>query len=130
MVYLIDFGHAHTYRDHKTHCHLHCQEHVLFVGTKPFASVNAHTGIELLHCDDIKSPTYMLIFLLNGSLPWEHSADLCKILQAKLDFPPLTYNIPTAFLLFLEHAQTLSFSAKPDCKLLRSLLKELSNPLF
>ncbi|KIK24281.1 hypothetical protein PISMIDRAFT_55605, partial [Pisolithus microcarpus 441] len=121
-VYLIDFGRAHAYRDHKTCCHLCCQEHVPFVGTNPFASVNAHTSIELSCHDDIESLTYMLIFLLNGSLPWEHSADLCEILQAKLDFPPLTYNIPTAFLSFLEHAQMLSFSAKPDYKLLQRLL--------
>ncbi|KAI6021755.1 kinase-like domain-containing protein [Pisolithus microcarpus] len=85
-IYLIDFRHAHTYGDHKTRCHVHFQEHVPFIGTKPFASVNAHTSIELSCCNDIKSLTYMLIYLLNGSLPWDHSVDSCEILQVKLDF--------------------------------------------
>ncbi|KAI6007482.1 kinase-like domain-containing protein, partial [Pisolithus marmoratus] len=127
---LIDFGHAHTYRDHKTHCHVHFQEHVPFIGTKPFTSVNAHSGIELSHHDDIKSLAYTLIYLLNGSLPWDHSVDSCEILQAKLDFTRLTYDIPMPFLSFLEHAQALSFSAKPDYKLLQSHLKQCSDYMF
>ncbi|KIK11622.1 hypothetical protein PISMIDRAFT_57950, partial [Pisolithus microcarpus 441] len=69
-IYLIDFRHAHAYRDHKTHRHVCFREHMPFIGTKPFPSVNAHTSVELSCRDDIKSLAYMLIYLLNGSLPW------------------------------------------------------------
>ncbi|KAI6037841.1 kinase-like domain-containing protein, partial [Pisolithus marmoratus] len=70
MIYLIDFGHAHTCRDHKTCHHVHFREHMPFIGTKPFTSVNAHSSIELSCHDDIELLAYTLIYLLNGLLPW------------------------------------------------------------
>lgn len=41
------------------------------VGTALFASVNAHTGMELSRRDDIESLVYTLMYLRMGSLPWK-----------------------------------------------------------
>ncbi|KIK76284.1 hypothetical protein PAXRUDRAFT_36930 [Paxillus rubicundulus Ve08.2h10] len=56
-TYLIYFGHA---------CHYQDNSFLPFVGTKPFVSVSAHLGIQFLRCDDLKSLTYILIYLLGA----------------------------------------------------------------
>lgn len=47
FVYLIDFGLAKKYRDHKTHQHIPYAENRQLTGTARYASINCHLGIGL-----------------------------------------------------------------------------------
>ena len=71
VLYLIDFGLSKKYRDPKT------MEHVKFInnrrlnGTARYASIHALEGYETSRRDDLEELCYVLIYFLNGHLPWE-----------------------------------------------------------
>ncbi|KIJ58561.1 hypothetical protein HYDPIDRAFT_102400, partial [Hydnomerulius pinastri MD-312] len=122
-IYLIDFGLAHVYQDHKTRRHIPYREHLPFVGTKSFASINSHLGLELSRRDDLEMLAYVLIYLLCGSLPWGDGS-YSQTLQAKMDLDRSVF-IPSEFFTFLDYARGLSFNTKPNYDYLRSLFTSL-----
>ncbi|KAJ8591588.1 kinase-like protein, partial [Rhizopogon salebrosus TDB-379] len=70
LVYLMDFSLAKQYRDPRMHTHITFHCHSPFIGTPAFASVNSHLGANLGRWDDLELLTYLLSYLLSGSLPW------------------------------------------------------------
>lgn len=69
-VYIIDFGLSKKFKDAKTHQHVPYRENKNLTGTARYASVNAHLGIEQSRRDDLESIGYILVYFINGSLPW------------------------------------------------------------
>jgi serine/threonine protein kinase len=129
LIYLIDFGLARAYRSHKTRCHIPHKEQVPFVGTPRFASVNSHLGIEYSRRDDLESLTYVLIYLLCNSLPWDACEPLttAEIIHSKLDIgqSSLCDNLPREFFTFLDYARTLPFADRPDYVYIQRLFNGL-----
>ena len=71
LIYLVDYGLARVFQDVHTSDHLPLTTGQPFVGTATFASVNTHKGITLSRRDDLESLSYVLLYLLRGSLPWQ-----------------------------------------------------------
>uniref|UniRef100_A0A7E4UTT3 non-specific serine/threonine protein kinase n=1 Tax=Panagrellus redivivus TaxID=6233 RepID=A0A7E4UTT3_PANRE len=74
VCYLIDFGLARRYRyrdEERQLKHIPFRKGRSFVGTAKYASLNSHKNMELSRRDDIESMGYVLIELINGSLPWK-----------------------------------------------------------
>jgi serine/threonine protein kinase len=71
LVYLIDFGLSKKYRDSKTHQHIPYKENKNLTGTARYASINAHLGIEQSRRDDMEAIGYVLLYFLQGYLPWQ-----------------------------------------------------------
>lgn len=69
-LYLIDFGLAKRYRDARNNHVKYREGYSSFVGTLPYAPINAHFGRETARRDELESLGYVLIELLTGSLPW------------------------------------------------------------
>ncbi|KAG1888299.1 kinase-like domain-containing protein, partial [Suillus subluteus] len=69
-AFIINFGIAKEYWDTATRVHIPFHQNQRLTGTPAFTSINNHLGVDLGHCDDLESLTYMLIYLLRGSLPW------------------------------------------------------------
>eukprot|EP00286_Rhodomonas_abbreviata_P012532 CAMPEP_0181317636 /NCGR_PEP_ID=MMETSP1101-20121128/16578_1 /TAXON_ID=46948 /ORGANISM="Rhodomonas abbreviata, Strain Caron Lab Isolate" /LENGTH=453 /DNA_ID=CAMNT_0023425051 /DNA_START=383 /DNA_END=1744 /DNA_ORIENTATION=+ len=70
---LIDFGisvPAATEEDAKQQTQSSLWGGAQFYGTRLFASVNAHNGIEQSFRDDLESLIFVLAYMLNGGLPW------------------------------------------------------------
>ena len=65
---MIDFGFCKTYMDNDKHIKIRKLNSL--IGSLTYASINAHNFIELSRRDDLESLFYVLIYLLNGSLPW------------------------------------------------------------
>jgi serine/threonine protein kinase len=126
LVYLVDFSLAKQYRDPRTRAHIEFHHHSPFIGTPAFASVNSHLGANLGRRDDLESLTYLLIYLLRGSLPWLDSgtghAD--AILEKKHNILD-SYELPDALKKMLKYSRTLAFDSKPDYEYLRALAGEL-----
>ncbi|KAJ3081261.1 hypothetical protein HK102_002474, partial [Quaeritorhiza haematococci] len=63
VVYLIDLGLSKPFSDYQEQCNL--------AGTIRYTSVNSHLGVHQSPRDDLISLGYVIIYILNGSLPWQ-----------------------------------------------------------
>lgn len=93
IVHLIDFGLSKKYRDPKTHQHIPYKQNKNLTGTARYASINAHLGIQQSRRDDLQSIGYVLVYLVQGYLPWQgvrannKMEKYQKIMQKKMSIP-------------------------------------------
>jgi casein kinase 1 len=141
-VYVIDFGLSKEYIDKRTKKHYEFNDNSKFVGTPRYASINTHMGIRQSRRDDLESVAYILIYFLNGELPWQgiraktKSEKKEKIKVSKVNFDVLLQcankkDIPQELMVFLEYTKSLEFSEKPDYNYIKSLferIKKNNNP--
>lgn len=130
-AFIIDFGIAKEYWDTTTKVHIPFRRNQRLTGTPAFASLNNHLGVDPGRRDDLESLTYMLIYLLRGSLPWltsdHEKLSSCSILERKVNttIEVLCDGIPVEFASILIYTRSLAFSEDPDYGHLRSLLHGL-----
>ena len=107
-----------------------------------YASIATHLGVEQSRRDDLESLSYVIIYFLEGSLPWQNAIGktkkeiYMKMLEKKLE---LTENeiykaLPGKNLIiyllgeiikFVAYVRNLKFDEKPDYIYLKTLLKEI-----
>ena len=69
-IYMVDYGLAQQYQDEAgEHVSFRSERHM--IGTARYMSVGAHHGKSQSRRDDLESLGYMLIYLVNGELPWQ-----------------------------------------------------------
>ena len=69
-IYMVDYGLAQQYQDEAgEHVSFRSERHM--IGTARYMSVSAHLGKSQSRRDDLESLGYMLIYLVNGELPWQ-----------------------------------------------------------
>ncbi|KAG2089139.1 casein kinase I isoform epsilon [Suillus discolor] len=118
-AFIIDFGIAKEF----------CQ---CLTGTSAFASINNHLGVEPGHRDNLESLTYMLIYFLQGSLPWltsdEEKLSSSLILECKVNttIEDLCCGIPVKFATIFIYTRSLAFSENLNYNHLHSLLHVLT----
>jgi hypothetical protein len=130
-AFIVDFGVTQEYWNNAAGTHISFRRGQHFTGTPAFASINSHLGLELGRCDDLESLTYMLIYLMHGSLPWLTS-DNVKLstssileLKANASIESLCHGVPSEIATMLIYSHSLAFSEEPDYHYIRSLLHDL-----
>jgi casein kinase 1 len=131
IVYVIDLGMCKKWKESATGEHVAYSEGKALAGTPRYASINCHCGIDASRRDDIESLSYVLLYFLRGSLPWQglkasskadkYAAILRKKVSTRLD--SLCDGLPKELLKFATYARALKFEDKPDYTFLRGLLK-------
>ena len=113
------------------HIHIPSHNDTSLTSTPVFASINSHQGAELSRCNNIKLLAYLLIYFLQGSLPWlgVRSVDTVLWLKQEISTEDLCSGLPIGFRLILKHACALAFIQKPDYKLLQSYIQDVHTML-
>nr|XP_051223925.1 casein kinase 1-like protein 3 isoform X3 [Lolium perenne] len=133
QVYAIDFGLAKRYRDSTTNRHIPYREHKNLTGTARYASSNTHLGIEQSRRDDLESLGYVLLYFLQGSLPWQglkaatKKQKYEKICEKKISTPieVLCKSCPVEFASYFHYCHSLTFDQRPDYGFVKRLFRDL-----
>lgn len=132
LVYLIDFGLARRYID-RHNKHFKQDSGRKLTGTARYASINVHQGVTPSRRDDLESIGYVMLYLLNGRLPWQSIKSNDKEERYKLiGEHKLNNNLwecfedsPDEFIVFLNYCRKLDFDEDPDYEYLRNILVNL-----
>lgn len=110
-LYLIDFGFCKYYLyDNK---HVQKKSTHGLIGSLNYASLMSHKRVELSRRDDLESVSYMLFYLLNGSLPWNCEVEEKEIIRKKNEIIHNT-SYPSILLDLLRYARTLKYEETPN----------------
>lgn len=122
-VFLIDFGLARRYVLNTGEVRP-ARDSTGFRGTARYASIHSHLSRDLGRRDDLWSLLYVLIEFANGSLPWRKIKDKDQIGEMKIELnkAELVLDLPSEFLAFMQHLQSLQYEDRPDYTYLRGLL--------
>lgn len=130
-LYVVDLGLASRWRDSgRSNGHIAYGQRVdHFSGTVRYASVNAHLGRWLSRRDDLESLGYMLLYLFNGSLPWQgycgddKNMQVCET-KGRLTVDAMCRGAPEVLQYFLAYVRAMRFEEEPDYDYLLLLCSE------
>lgn len=129
-LFLIDFGLSKCYWNPTQNKHIPFRDDKHLTGTGRYASIGNHKGYEQSRRDDLEAVGYVLIYFLNGGLPWQTQKDKSrrtryqKMLDGKLaaiQTESLWRGLPDAFRLFFRYVLNLEFEETPDYAFCRRL---------
>eukprot|EP01064_Diplonema_japonicum_P003543 TRINITY_DN12279_c0_g1_i1.p1 TRINITY_DN12279_c0_g1~~TRINITY_DN12279_c0_g1_i1.p1 ORF type:complete len:335 (+),score=38.43 TRINITY_DN12279_c0_g1_i1:82-1086(+) len=119
-VYLIDFGLSKRFLRDYSEDHIPFRMDKGFVGTSRYAPIASHAGAEQGRKDDLESVCYVLLYLRQGSLPWQGGKGTKTVRrkyihEKKQSCDPSTLGADMKILTpILTHVKRLSFKDKPD----------------
>lgn len=130
-VYAIDFGLAKEYNGKNGH--ICCREGKSLTGTAKFVSIFTHLGIEQSRRDDLESLGYLIVYLLNGKLPWQEVAGETKIeryqkifeVKSSVSINSLCLNLPSEINFIIAYSRSLKFEERPNYSLIQRCLQNL-----
>lgn len=132
VLSVVDFGLAKFYLSPKGN-HLELETGRKLTGTSRYVSLNVHDGVTPSRRDDMESVCYVLIHLLQGTLPWKglvsSSGESLKLLVAERKREPGIWSdlagCPGEFLTFIRYCRGLGFDENPNYAYLSGLLGNL-----
>jgi len=133
IIYIIDFGLSKKFCINNDN-HIEYKKGRNFTGSFRYSSIRNHKGIEQSRRDDLESIGYMLIYFLNGNLPWQGQKGSTKSKRSKNIFnikrntslETLCENLPEEFFKYMKYSRLLRFKENPDYTYLKNLFIDLS----
>lgn len=128
-IYVIDFGLAKRYVDEENK-HLPMSENRKLTGTARYASINTHKGITPSRRDDLESLGFVLIYLLQGYLPWQDIDEndkekrIEKIRERK-EGMCLKEELPGEFITYISYCRRLEYEEEPDYEYMKNVFENL-----
>jgi len=133
VLHVVDFGLAKFYLSPGNGKHIEMETGRRLTGTCRYVSLNVHDGLTPSRRDDLESACYVLIHLLQGTLPWKglvsSSGESLKSLVAERKREPGIWSdladCPGEFLTFIRYCRGLGFEEDPNYAYLSGLLGNL-----
>jgi len=110
-LHIIDFGFCKSYLEDDKHNKMKSTHNM--IGSINYASIMSHKRYELSRRDDLESLTYMLLYFLNGSLPWNNETNESIIVNFKKEVVHNTI-YPEVILDFLKYVRNMEYEEKPN----------------
>ncbi|UJR32929.1 hypothetical protein I4U23_020390 [Adineta vaga] len=134
QIFLIDFGLAKKFYDHRLRKHISYREGKSLTGTPRYVSISTHLGIEQSRRDDMEALAYVLIYFNRGTLPWQDIKALNKrqkyekICELKMSIPitNLCADFSPEFAMYLNYCRRLYYTDEPDYSYIRQIFRNLS----
>jgi len=132
IIHMIDFGLARRYLDEHGE-HIPVKSGRKLTGTVRYASINVHEGHTPSRRDDLESLGYVILYLMEGSLPWQEikngSKEARNLEIGAMKSSDKVYNLfpdaPGEMGIWIDYCRSLEFDEDPDYKYLRGLLTNL-----
>jgi serine/threonine protein kinase len=132
QLFIIDFGLSKCFWNPLTDAHIPFRADKHLTGTARYASINNHKGFEQSRRDDLESLGYVLLYLLQGKLPWQNQqgtrrekySKMQAGKEASLKDQSLFRNLPPLFKQYFDYVRSLNFDDRPDYLYLRSLFRK------
>ena len=134
LIYIIDFGLTKKFKsDRGNHVKFSVTKHI--VGTPRFCSINAMRGVEQSRRDDLESLSYLILYFLLGSLPWQglkitsraqRFKEITK-LKKNLKIESVLQNFPPEIILFCKYTRKLGFTENPKYDYMINLFNSVLN---
>mmetsp|Transcript_18046 Transcript_18046/g.51300 ORF Transcript_18046/g.51300 Transcript_18046/m.51300 type:complete len:342 (+) Transcript_18046:54-1079(+) len=134
-VHIIDFGLSTAWIDRRTRDHVPYRENRGHVGTARYSSVGSHFGRQQSRRDDLESLGYLMLYFLQGSLPWQHAQLFCRDdkerlreiqdRKAAMTVDRLCHRHPPEIAMYLRYARSLQFEECPDYMYMKNVLGDL-----
>ena len=129
FIYLLDFGLSKKYRSSRTKKHHPFIKNRKLIGNARYSSINALDGGSQSRRDDLESLGYVLIYLLNGKLPWQGYISRSKEdkyykirqIKKKTTTKELCEGLPSQFEEYIQYTKNLEYEQDPDYDYLRNL---------
>ena len=134
LIYLIDFGLAKKYMSERgNHVKFAVTKHI--TGTPRFCSINAMRGVEQSRRDDLESLSYLILYFLKGSLPWQglkiasrpqRFKEITRI-KKNLNIDNFCQNFPPEIIIFCKYVRNLGFAENPKYEYMKKLFHSILN---
>jgi serine/threonine protein kinase len=111
-IYIIDFGLCKKYIDDNNK-HLEMKTGKTIIGTPNFVSINVHNGCEPSRRDDLISVAYIILYLINGGLPWQAPREMKVIKMQKMCICEWS-KTPIELVEYLKYCESLKFDEAPN----------------
>ncbi|CAF0936618.1 unnamed protein product [Rotaria sordida] len=133
-IFLIDFGLAKKFFDHRLNKHISYKEGKSLTGTPRYVSISTHLGIEQSRRDDMEALAYVLIYFSRGTLPWQGIKALNKRqkyekiceLKMSISITNLCAGFSPEFAMYLNYCRRLQYTDEPDYFYIRQIFRNLS----
>ena len=130
-VHIINLGSAHRFWDSATGQHIPQRPKTMYTEDPEYASVQAHKEIAWSRRDDLESVGYMLMYFMNGRLPWqgldgasvENQNGMHFLMKGTSPTKHPSSRIPGELGRYVENCRSLRFYEKPDYDTIRKTFK-------
>jgi casein kinase 1 len=116
QIYIIDFGLCKSFIDKEKHIEMKLTHSL--IGSKTYASINAHEYIELSRRDDLESLGYMMLYFYSGELAWQ---DLISVTNEDVKYMKKNLKLeglPEVLVNYMKYIKSMEFVEKPNYSLI------------
>ena len=117
-IYLIDFGFCKTFIQNDKH--IEEKKISNLIGSRTYASINAHNYFELSRRDDLESVGYMLVYFYLGTLSWQdiseltHNGNINETIKHLKTSVFEKGNLPDVLINYIKYVRSLEFEENPN----------------